>query len=412
VNRAVFAAVVGNVFEFYDFVIYSTAAALVFGRLFFPAADPALASALASGSFFAGFLSRPAGALLFGTLGDRFGRKLVMVATLAMMGGATFGIAFLPTYGQAGLWAPCALLALRLLQGIAAGGEWGGSILMAVESAPREKRGLFGAWSQSGIGLAFVLANLIFYLAQQLPAETFDSWGWRIPFLASAPIFAVGLFIRSKVRESRDFAESAHANQPLRELARTQPRQMVAAAGLRLAEMGGSYLMNNFSLAYGVMVGVSAHLLLLGVVISMLADSVLMLFFGWLSDRIGRRRVYFAGIVAMALSIYPALILIAGNSPAGIFAALLLTNGLCHAAMVGVQPSMLTELFPVRVRSSGLATAQAVSAVLAGAVPVAALALFHQTRSPAMIALLFGGIAMISAVSLLLARPVDDPAPL
>ena len=213
-RRIVVASVAGNALEWYDFFLYSTAAALVFGELFFPkGTDPLVGTLAAFAGFAVGFAARPFGGVLFGHIGDRYGRKGALVWTLSIMGAATFLIGLLPTFAQAGLWAPALLLVLRVLQGIAAGGEWGGGVLMISESAPPAKRGYYAAWSQIGVGGGFVLSAAVFFLVQMLPKDAFMSWGWRVPFLLSILIFGIGVYIRSKLPESAEFARTEAAEQ-------------------------------------------------------------------------------------------------------------------------------------------------------------------------------------------------------
>jgi MHS family shikimate/dehydroshikimate transporter-like MFS transporter len=405
--RAALAAVTGNTLEYYDYFIFSAAAALVIGPLFFPSSDPAAMMIAALASYAAGFLSRPLGALVFGHMGDRYGRKSIMVWTLRLMGIATFSIGLLPSHAQIGVAASLLLLVLRLLQGFAAGGEWGGAVLMTTENAPPGRRGLWGAFSQAGTGLGFVLACGAFYLVERMPRSEFLDWGWRLPFLASVVIFAIGWYIRNRVSESEEFEKAAARKstraQPLRDLLRNNPREVFIGAGLRLAEFGGSHLMTAFAMAYGTMVGASASLLLGAVVVSLIVDVVMMIFFGWLSDRIGRRAIYLGGIIVLGAIGYPVYAAIAGGDPVKIFATLIIANGVAHAAMIGVQPSMLTELFPVNVRSSGIASAQAIAAIGAGFLPMSAAALYSVYRSPVPIALLILGLCIISATALLFA---------
>lgn len=305
--------------------------------------------------------------------------------------------------------AAAGLVTLRLLQGFAAGGEWGGAILMTTENAPAGRRGQFGAWSQAGIGLGFVLASGAFFLVQQLPKDEFLSWGWRLPFLASALIFSVGLYIRSKVPESREFEEvTAEVRRPIGDLLTYNRREIVVGAAVRLAEACGSYLMTAFALAYGAITGVPASTMLLAVMAAMLVDTVMMIVFGWVSDRVGRRAIYLLGVVGMGVVSYPVFVLIANGSAISIFVALIVANGLCHAAMVGILPSLLTELYPVRVRSSGLAFVQAVVAIFSGMVPMTAMALYAHFRSPVAIAVMMCTICLCSAVALAFAKPVSQ----
>lgn len=402
-RRAIVASLAGNMLEWYDFFLFGTAAALVFNKLFFPAADPT-ASLLAAFSVYAvGFAARPVGGLIFGHIGDRHGRKVSLVWTLSIMGVATFAIGLLPSFEQAGMLAPALLVGLRLLQGIAAGGEWGGGVLMITENAPAHRRGFLGAWSQVGVGLGFVLASLAFYLARQMPEADFLAWGWRLPFLASILIFFVGIFIRLRISETArhlDEGQAAHAA-PILQLLRAYPRAILAGVGIRLAENGGSHLLITFSLAYGVTVGAPAEAMLVGVMLGMIADSAMMPVYGALSDRFGRRTVYMGGIIALGLFGYPFLRLLESASPALIIAAFVIGNGLCHAAMIGVQPALFSEMFEGEVRYSGLAFVHEVSSVIVGFGPLIATALFAHYHSAVPIALYLGALCLLSAVALL-----------
>jgi MFS family permease len=321
------------------------------------------------------------------------------------MGVGTFSIGLLPVYSQVGALAAVALLLLRLLQGFAAGGEWGGAILMTTENAPPEKRGLWGACSQAGIGLGFVLATGAFFLVQQLGHSEFMSWGWRVPFYASVLIFGLGIYIRRRIPESDEFervtAVKGERIHPLRDILRNNPRQIIVGAALRLAEMGGSHMMTAFALAYGTMVHAPASVLLAAVMSSMIIDVVMMIFFGWASDRVGRKPIYMFGILGLAGISYPFFVALNSGDATKIFAVLLLGNGVFHAAMIGVQPVMLTELFPVRLRSSGLAFAQAIAAIIAGFLPMAAAALFAVYRSPVPLSALIFLLCAVSGAALM-----------
>ena len=407
VQRAVVASVVGNALEWYDFFLYGTASALVFGQIFFPqTADPLVGTLAAFAAYSIGFLARPVGGLLFGYVGDRFGRKAALVWTLSIMGLATFAIGLLPTYAEAGMAAPTLLVALRLLQGAAAGGEWGGGVLMTTENAPPGQRGLYGAWSQVGVGGGFVLSSLAFFLVQRLPPGQFLAWGWRIPFLLSIVIFGVGLFIRFHIAESREFAvvERQHriSRRPIAQLLQHSRREMALGVGIRLAEMGGSHLMIAFSLAYARFKGAPLDVMLIGVVLAMVLDAAMMPVFGALSDRIGRRWVYGMGVGSMALFGYPFFLMIGSGSPWLMISALVIGNAVCHAAMIGVQPALFTEMFSVEVRYSGLAVAHEVSSVVVGAAPLIATALFsaYHTAWPISVYLLV--LCSLSMLSLLL----------
>ena len=236
-RKLVVASVLGNALEWYDFFLYGTAAALVFGPLFFPVGgDPLQGTLLAFSGFAVGFLARPLGGILFGHIGDRYSRKMTLIMTLTLMGATTFVIGLLPTYAQIGIWAPLSLIILRFLQGVASGGEWGGGVLMLSENAPASRRGFYTAWSQMGVSGGFVLSAFAFYLVQQLPESDFLSWGWRVPFLLSIVIFLVGVYIRKNIRESKAFTqakpEDKHEKIPLLVLVREHPKALLQAIAL------------------------------------------------------------------------------------------------------------------------------------------------------------------------------------
>lgn len=407
--RAAAAATVGNALQFYDFFLYATAAALVLNRQFFPAASPIVGTMGAFAGYAVGFVSRPLGGIVFGHIGDRYGRKVTLTWTLGLMGLATFGIGLLPTYGQVGMLAPVLLVLLRLVQGFATGGEWGGGMLMATENAPEGRRGFYGAWSQAGVGFGFILSSSAFFLARQLGEQAFLAWGWRLPFLASLVVVAAGYLIRMRVSESAEFLEAEqrdpHAS-PIRDVLRTERFALATAAGLLLAEMSGPLFTTTFALAYGGLIGASSDVLLAGVTLSMIADTGLMLLFGHLSDRLGRTKVYGFGIVAIALAMHPFFIALGNPHAWVVIASFVAINGICHAAMIGTQPALLTELFPASLRSSGLALAQSIASVLVGFLPLIATSLFYTTGSVASVSVLMLVLCLISMLSLLAARRV------
>ncbi|OAJ60986.1 MFS transporter [Paraburkholderia ginsengiterrae] len=414
-RRIVFASVVGNALEWYDFFLYSTAAALVFGALFFPkGTDPLLGTLAAFAGFAVGFAARPLGGVLFGHIGDRYGRKGALVWTLSIMGGATFLIGLLPTYAQVGMWAPMLLLVLRLLQGAAAGGEWGGGVLMISESAPPEKRGYYAAWSQIGVGGGFVLSAAVFFLVQMLPKDAFMSWGWRIPFLLSIVIFGVGVYVRSRLPESAEFAKAEAAGKkarmPVFEVIRKHPKEILMAMGLRVAENGGSYIVLAFSLVYGKFIGVPNQIMLAGVIVSMSVELGTMLLWGRLSDRIGRKPVYMIGAAGFVVIAFPFFWLIGTQVPALIWLAFLLGNAVCHGAMIGTQPSLMGELFSTEVRYSGMALGHEVASVFAGGLsPLLATALLAHYHAAWPVALLLIAMGMITVISLLFTHETARP---
>lgn len=409
-RKIVAASVAGNALEWYDFFLYSTAAALVFSRLFFPATtDPLTGTLAAFAGFAVGFAARPFGGLIFGHIGDRFGRKPALVLTLCIMGGSTFLIGLLPTYTQVGIWAPILLVLLRVLQGIAAGGEWGGGVLIISENAPPERRGFYSAWSQVGVAAGFVLSAGAFYLAQLLPDEQFISWGWRVPFLVSIVIFGLGVYIRSNLPDSAEFEankrQGAPEHLPIVLVLKRHPREILLAMGLRVAENGGSYIFLAFALAYGKFTGVAQDVMLLGVMLSMTLGLGSMVLFGHLSDRIGRRPVFMFGAIGMMLAAFPFFWLIDSGNTALIMLAFVLANTLCHAAMVGVMPAFFSELFSTEVRYTGMAFGHEIAAVFAGGMsPLIATALLASFGASWPIACYLMALGAVSVVAAIYAR--------
>jgi metabolite-proton symporter len=409
-RKIVAASVAGNALEWYDFFLYSTAAALVFSRLFFPATtDPLTGTLAAFAGFAVGFAARPFGGLIFGHVGDRFGRKPALVITLCIMGGSTFLIGLLPTYAQIGLWAPILLVLLRVLQGIAAGGEWGGGVLIISENAPAHRRGFYSAWSQVGVAGGFVLSAGAFYLAQRLPDDQFMSWGWRVPFLASIVIFGLGIYIRSNLPDSAEFEakqpEAKPEHLPIVVVLKRHPREILLAMGLRVAENGGSYIFLAFALVYGKFVGVAQDVMLLGVMLSMTLGLATMVLFGHLSDRLGRRPVFLFGAIGMLLAAFPFFWLIDTGNTALIMLAFVLANTLCHAAMVGVMPAFFSELFSTEVRYTGIAFGHEIASVFAGGLsPVIATALLASFGASWPIACYLTLLSAVSIIAALCAR--------
>jgi MHS family shikimate/dehydroshikimate transporter-like MFS transporter len=417
VRKYVVASLVGNALEWYDFFLYATAASIVFGKLFFPAdTDPLVGTLGAFAGFAVGFAARPLGGLIFGHIGDKISRKTSLVMTLTIMGAATFLMGLLPTYAQVGVWAPTLLILLRILQGVAAGGEWGGGVLLISENSSDKRRGFFSAFSQSGVSLGFVLSAGAFYLVQLLPAEQFMSWGWRLPFLLSIVIFGVGIYIRFRLPETKQFTElqkeGKRARMPIIAALKTHPKEILIGMGLRVAENGGSYLILSFSLVYGVHVGVDRGMLLIGVMLSMLFSFGMTLFFGHLSDKFGRRKIYAFGATALAVMAFPFFALIDSNTPGLIVLAYFIGNGVCHAAMIGTQPAFFHELFSAEVRYSGMAISHELAAVFAGGLaPLIATGLLITFDSSVPVSLYAILLALITLVALAFSGKVGDLKP-
>jgi len=365
------ASFIGTTIEWYDFFLYGTAAALVFNRLFFPTFDPLMGTLAAFGTYAVGFFARPVGGIVIGHYGDKIGRKSMLVLTLVVMGVATFLIGLLPTYQQIGPWAAVGLVLLRVAQGFGVGGEWGGAVLMAVEHAPPGARGYYGSWPQIGVPAGLVISTAVFALFSRLPEEQFLSWGWRVPFLLSALLVIVGLMIRVRILETPAFTkvkeESREARQPVIELLKTYPKQVLLAMGARFGENGAFYIYSVFVLTYATQhVKMPQQVVLNAMLIGAGLELLAIPFFGAMSDRFGRRPVYLFGAIATALWAYPLFRLLDTGSPPLVVLALVVAFVFSHAAMYGPQAAFFSELFGTRVRYSGASLGAQLAAVLAG----------------------------------------------
>lgn len=405
-RKLVIASVLGNALEWYDFFLYGTAAALVFGPLFFPVGgDPMQGTLLAFSGFAVGFLARPLGGIVFGHIGDRYSRKMTLIMTLTLMGATTFIIGLLPVYAQIGIWAPISLITLRFLQGVASGGEWGGGVLMLSENAPASRRGYFTAWSQMGVSGGFVLSAFAFYLVQKLPEEELMSWGWRVPFLLSIVIFLVGVYIRKNIRESKAFTqakpEAKHEKIPLMVLVREHPKALMQAIALRLPENGASYIFFTFSVVYAKHIGIGTGEIISAVTLAMLVEFFSILFWGALSDRIGLKPVYYIGVIGLLVMAFPFFWLLSTGDYGWIMLAMLLGLPFCHGAMIGTQPCIMSDLFPVRVRYSGLALGHEVGSIFSGGLgPMLAVALLMHFDASWPVSLLLMGYALLAWIAL------------
>jgi MHS family shikimate/dehydroshikimate transporter-like MFS transporter len=380
------ASMIGTTIEWYDFFLYGTAAALVFNRLFFPTFDPLTGTLAAFGTYSVGFVARPIGGIIIGHYGDRIGRKSMLVLTLVIMGVATFCIGLLPTYAQIGPWAAVALVTLRLAQGFGIGGEWGGAVLMAVEHAPAAARGFYGSWPQIGVPAGLLLSTAVFALFARLPEDQFLSWGWRVPFLLSILLVAVGLMIRLRILETPVFMRvketRTEARRPIVELLQTQRKEVLLAMGARFAENGAFYIYTVFVLVYGTeKVGLDRQTVLTGVLIAAACALFAIPFCGALSDRLGRRPVYMFGACVTALFAYPLFWLLDTGSTPLVWLALVVALVLAHSPMYGPQAAFLSELFGTRVRYSGATLGAQLSSVIAGGLsPFIATALLPYGR--------------------------------
>jgi metabolite-proton symporter len=370
-RRALVASLTGSSIEWFDYFLYGTAAALVFNKLFFPNFDPVVGLLLAYLSFSLTFFIRPIGGVLFAHIGDRIGRKKTLVITLSLMGGATVLIGCLPTYEQIGIWAPILLILLRVVQGLGIGGEWGGALLLAYEYAPAKRKGLFGSVPQVGVTIGMLLATMAVSLMAMLPDEDFLSWGWRVPFILSAGLVFLGLWIRHGLDETPEFKQAKAsgnvAKMPLVETLRHHWREVLIAAGLKVVETAPFYIFSTFVVSYAVNnLGYEKVSALHAVMIGALVASLLIPVMGWLSDIVGRKRVYIGGIVAMALYIVPYFLLLDTRSVLGITLATVIGFGVLWAPVTAVLGTLSSEIFATRVRYTGITLGYQLGAALAG----------------------------------------------
>ena len=369
--RVIIAASVGSALEWYDFFLYGTAAALVFGELFFPKSDPLVGTLLSFLTFGVGFVVRPLGGILFGIMGDRYGRKPVLVITLLMIGIGTTMIGLLPTYAQIGYWAPILLVALRVVQGLGAGAEYGGAVIYLVENAPPRHRGFWGGFAPLGVSVGNLMAAGAFALVTMLPREELMSWGWRVPFLASILLIAVGIYVRLRVTETPVYTEAVVArnkveSNPAMAALQKHPRNFMVVLGARLAENGLGYLFPVWGLSYVISLGVSRADALSALMVAFVVELFTILGFAALSDRVGRRPVYMFGALAGVALAFPFFWLVETKQWIYIALAFILARAVVTAAMFGPQASYFAELFPPQRRFAGFAFARELGSLLAG----------------------------------------------
>jgi metabolite-proton symporter len=403
------ASFIGTAVEWYDFFVYGNAAALIFGAKFFPSLSPLAGSLAAFSTFTVGFLARPLGGVFMGHFGDQIGRKSMLVASLMIMGVATFLIGLLPTYAQIGVWAPILLVALRFIQGLGVGGEWGGAVLIAVEHAPSHRRGFYGSFPQMGVPAGIILSNLVFLsLSKFLTREQFDSWGWRVPFLLSSALVAVGLYIRFQLEDSPMFKEVAqtrdYARIPIAELLHRHWRKVLLASLAFIASTTVGYIVLVYVLSYGTTtLGMSRNSVILMVLLASVLQLVLIPALSALSDRLGRRRVFMTGAIASAAWAVPFFMLLDTRDPWLMLLSLSVAVTFV-SAMYGPQGAIAAELFPTLVRYSGASVACQISSILGGGLaPTVAVALFAATGNSLSIAIYVAGVCVVSFIAIALA---------
>src|SRR5262249_1138142 len=402
------ASMMGGSIEWYDFFLYGTASALIFGRLFFPKYDPMTGAVASYGTYAVGFVARPFGGIVCGRCGDRRGRKSMVIFTLLLMGVATALIGLLPTYNQIGVWAPALLIVLRVAQGFAVGGEWGGAVLMAVEHAPKGRRGFYGSWPQIGVPAGLLLSTLVFGQISKLPEAALLSWGWRVAFLISILLVGVGIFIRLSVVEPPVFSEvkesRSESRMPILDVIRHHPKNLLVAMGARIADNGTFYLYTVFILVYAKQpqIGFSSSTILNAISFAAALDIIALPAYGMLSDRVGRKPVYLFGAITTALFAFPYFWLIETANTGLMVLAVVVSFVVFHAAMYGPQASFFSELFGTRVRYSGASIGYQMASVIAGGLsPFIATSLLKRTGSSWAIAVYIIIMATITLVSVL-----------
>lgn len=370
-KRVLIASLTGSSIEWFDYFLYGTAAALVFNKIFFPMVDPVIGLILSYLSFSLTFFIRPIGGVLFAHIGDRIGRKKTLVLTLSLMGGATVMIGLLPTYDQIGIWAPILLILMRIIQGMGIGGEWGGALLLAYEYAPEKRKGFFGSIPQAGVTIGMLMATFIVSLMTLFSEEQFLSWGWRIPFLMSAVLVLLGLWIRKDIDETPEFKKVKQSGQvakaPLRDTLTHHWREVLIAAGLKVVETAPFYIFSTFVVSYATTtLAYQKSQVLEAVTLGALVATVMIPLMGLLSDKIGRKRMYAVSVALLGLFIVPWFMLLDTGATWAIMLATVVMFGILWAPITAVLGTLCSEIFSANVRYTGITLGYQIGAALAG----------------------------------------------
>lgn len=405
--RVLIASLVGSSIEWFDYFLYGTMAALVFNQLFFVNEDPTVGLLLAYASFALSFFIRPFGGIIFSHIGDRIGRKKTLVLTLSLMGAATFAMGILPTYQAIGVAAPIILITLRLIQGLGIGGEWGGALLLATEYAQPERRGFFGSIPQMGVTIGMVMGTLALWIMSLLPEQQFMTWGWRVPFILSALLVIFGLWIRKGIDETPEFKKVQEKGEipklPIVETLRYYWKEVLITIGAKVVETAPFYIFSTFIVSYGTStLGFSRSAVLGAVMVSTVITTILIPVMGSLSDRVGRKKMYIVGTVAMMVFAFPYFWMIHQGSVLMLVLATIIGLGIIWAPITAVLGTMFSEIFDAKVRYTGVSLGYQIGAAVAGGtaplVATALLASFDNSYVPVALYIMFTAVVSLIAI--------------